>query len=215
MSTTFHRTKAGRIEPCGATKRPCPLGESAHFESIKEAVAASLTVPSQELEEVTGAEIQSGDQFFNQRGELLAVLKIRGQRREGDIPADGTGLSGRGATLVSLLVRNETTGREGKLAINARGSIKRLRHGEALPAVEAEEHWTRIPGEGMFKNLLDSNGAVCGSIQFREDWFILGAHDAATRQLIMFPQSNFEDEEAAIQYFQRWLSENPTIHTMR
>ena len=38
----FHITKAGRTEPCGATVRACPLGEANHYDSLAEAVQASM-----------------------------------------------------------------------------------------------------------------------------------------------------------------------------
>lgn len=37
----FHVTKKGRTEPCGASVRACPLGESNHFDSMEEAVQAT------------------------------------------------------------------------------------------------------------------------------------------------------------------------------
>lgn len=43
MTTKFHITRAGRIEPCGARVRACPLGEANHYASLTEAVAASMT----------------------------------------------------------------------------------------------------------------------------------------------------------------------------
>lgn len=36
----FHVTKKGRTEPCGASVRACPLGESNHFDSMAEAAQA-------------------------------------------------------------------------------------------------------------------------------------------------------------------------------
>ena len=36
----FHITKKGRTEPCGASVRACPLGESNHFDSMEEAAQA-------------------------------------------------------------------------------------------------------------------------------------------------------------------------------
>lgn len=38
----FHITKAGRTEPCGATKRACPLGEANHYENANEAALAVM-----------------------------------------------------------------------------------------------------------------------------------------------------------------------------
>lgn len=38
----FHVTKAGRTEPCGATKRTCPLGEANHYENFEEAARAGV-----------------------------------------------------------------------------------------------------------------------------------------------------------------------------
>lgn len=37
----FHKTAAGRIEPCNAVVRACPLGASNHYESQYEAVVAT------------------------------------------------------------------------------------------------------------------------------------------------------------------------------
>lgn len=45
----FHRTKAGRIEPCAASVRACPLGSESHYQSLAEAVAAPR-YDSQEVE---------------------------------------------------------------------------------------------------------------------------------------------------------------------
>lgn len=38
----FHKTKAGRIEPCGAAVRACPLGEASHFDSITAAMRGAV-----------------------------------------------------------------------------------------------------------------------------------------------------------------------------
>ena len=38
----FHRARSGRVEPCGATVRSCPLGEENHFDNPRDA-GASLT----------------------------------------------------------------------------------------------------------------------------------------------------------------------------
>lgn len=79
--------------------------------------------------------------------------------------------------------------------------------------VDAELHWTHIPGEGMFKPLLDANGNTRASLQFREGFYVLGARDASTRRLIFFDRSNFESEEQAVSYFNEWASAHGDVRT--
>ncbi|MEQ6896252.1 hypothetical protein [Microbacterium sp. KR10-403] len=51
----FHVTKNGKTEPCGASVRACPLGEANHFDSLADAVTASMAEETQSLVVDAGA----------------------------------------------------------------------------------------------------------------------------------------------------------------
>ncbi len=75
------------------------------------------------------------------------------------------------------------------------------------------EQWEHVPGEGLFKLILDEHGTVRGSVQARDGDFILGSRNASNGRLIFFATNNFATEAEALGYFREWVQVNPHLAT--
>lgn len=90
----FHITKSGRTEPCGATKRACPLGEANHYDSFDAAAKAAITDGFRESDEQKEA--------LAKQAETERITKWANSLNDKQLKLWTLGEKARGADLVEL-----------------------------------------------------------------------------------------------------------------